>query len=66
MELVTAKVKGEIAQDDFDVLKASLSADIAEIETALRALSTHVDSLAELSADTTRHNIPAPLLWAGV
>ncbi len=66
VELVTAKVKGEIAQDDFDVLKASLSTDIAEIETALRALSTDADSLAELTADTTRHNIPASALWASV
>jgi hypothetical protein len=59
VELVTAKVKGEIAQDDFDVLKASLSTDIVEIETALHTLSTDSDSLAELTADTTRHTIPA-------
>ncbi len=66
VELVTAKVKGEIAQDDFDVLKASLSTDMVEIETALRALSTDANSLAELTADTTRHNIPASALWASV
>jgi site-specific DNA recombinase len=66
VELVTAKVKGEIAQDDFDVLKASLSSDITEIETALRALSTDADSLAELTADTTRHSVPASALWASV
>ena len=66
VELVTAKVKGEIAQDDFDLLKASLTTDIVEIETALRALSTDSYSLAELTADTTRHTIPASALWASV
>jgi hypothetical protein len=66
VELVTAKVKGDIAQDDFDVVKASLTKDIAEIETALRTLSTDADSLAELTADTTRQNIPASALWGSV
>jgi len=66
VELVTAKVKRQIGQDDFDVLKASLTKDIAELETELRSLSTDADSLTELTADATQHTVPVSALWARV
>jgi site-specific DNA recombinase len=66
VEVLTAKVKGQIAQDDFDVLKASLTKDIAELEAELHSLSGDADSIAELTADTTKSTVPVSALWASV
>lgn len=63
LKVITAKVNGEIGQDDFDTMKAVLMKDIEEIESAQRALMSQAETFLHLTADTTRQSIPAKALW---
>ena len=64
VKLITAKLNGEIGQEDFDTMKAVLAKDIAEIEAAQRAVESEAATFAQLTADTTRQTVPAGALWA--
>jgi len=63
VKLITAKLNGEIGQDDFDTMKAVLMKDTEQIETAQRALMSQAETFLHLTADTTRQSIPAKALW---
>jgi site-specific DNA recombinase len=63
VKLITAKLNGEIGQDDFDTMKAVLMKDIEQIESAQRALMSQAETFLHLTADTTRQSIPAKALW---
>ena len=63
VKLITAKLNGEIAQEDFDALKPALVKDIEEIEAAQRALISQAEAFLHLTADVTRQSVPAKAMW---
>ena len=63
VKLITAKLNGELHQADFETMKAVLTKDVQEIETAQRALNAEAEALLHLTEDTSRKAIPARALW---
>jgi len=63
VKLITAKLNGQLGQEDFDTMKAALAKDIQEIQTAQRTLIANAETFLHLTADTTRQTIPARALW---
>ena len=64
LKLIEAKLRGELKQEDFDAMRDVLTKDIAEIESAHRAMIQDAEAALLLTADTTRTTIPAKGLWA--
>lgn len=63
VKLITAKLNGQLNQEDFEVMRDSVVKDIEEIQAAQRALNAQAETFLHLTADTTRQTIPARTLW---
>lgn len=63
VKLITAKLNGQLNQEDFDVMRDAVVKDIEEIQAAQRALNAQNEAFLHLTADTTRQTVPARALW---
>jgi hypothetical protein len=63
VKLITAKLNGQLNEEDFEVMKAALAKDIQDITTAQRALAAQAETFLHLTADTSRQSVPARALW---
>jgi hypothetical protein len=64
LKLIESKLRGELKQEDFDIMRDILIKDIEEIESAHRAMTQEAETALLLTSDTTRTTIPAKALWA--
>lgn len=62
--LITAKVKNEISQEDFDTVKAALAEEIGGIEKALGALDAEAETIELLTIGDDRIEVQPATLWA--
>ena len=60
-EAIKAKLKGELAEEDFAALKQNITEEIALIECQLSALESERSTMEELVAQTQRELIDLPL-----
>jgi site-specific DNA recombinase len=63
-EAIKAKLKGELAEEDFSALKKNIAEEIALIEGQLSALESERSTMEELIAQTQRELIDLPAAWA--
>jgi len=62
-EAIKAKLKGELAEEDFAALKQNIIEEIALIEGQLSALESERSTMDELIAQTQRELIDLPAAW---
>lgn len=63
VKLITAKLNGQLNQEDFDIMRDAVVKEIEEIQAAQRTLTAQHETFLHLTADTTRQDIPPRALW---
>jgi hypothetical protein len=63
VKLITAKLNGQLNQEDFDILRDAVVKETEEIQAAQRAMAAEAEMYLHLTVDTTRVNVPAKALW---
>jgi hypothetical protein len=62
--LITAKLKNELSQEDFDTMKAALSEEISAIEKSVGALDAEAETVELLTIGDERIEVQPATLWA--
>ena len=62
-QAIKAKLKGELAEEDFADLKQNINEEITRIEAAITALESERSTMEELIAQTQRELIDLPSAW---
>jgi site-specific DNA recombinase len=62
-QAIKAKLKGELAEEDFADLKQNVNEEITRIEAAITALESERSTMEELIAQTQRELIDLPSAW---
>jgi hypothetical protein len=63
LKLITAKLNGQLNQEDFELMRDAVVKDIEEIQAAQRAMAAQAEMYLHLTVDTTRVSVPARALW---
>lgn len=63
VKLITAKLNGQLNQEDFDIMRDAVVKDIEEIQAAQRAMAAEAELYLHLTVDTTRLSVPARAMW---
>lgn len=63
VKLITAKLNGQLNQENFDIMRDAVVKEIEEIQAAQRAITAQAETFLHLTADTTRQAISARALW---